>query len=233
MLHMLQRMLEQKCAITIYCGEHGGFAGPNAHQWDLVSNLIETLLPIEEVTLQVSHSNSSTSCIIPCLTVLKMLLQDDEGPSTKGIRTLRQAMRESLDKRFSKVEDTKTVVLACLLDPRYKSHAFSSATTLSKAKEWLKEEEDAATQQTTREEHAAAEGASMEEQAAAKEASVEEQAAAYGTHENDGNIHKRQRREHTSFCSRVDEMFSSLLAHHTGDLLASSCIEDELHLYLK
>ncbi|KAJ8367175.1 hypothetical protein AAFF_G00324540 [Aldrovandia affinis] len=162
-----------------------------------------------------------------------MLLQDDEGPSTKGIRTLRQAMRESLDKRFTKVEDTKIVVLACLLDPRYKSHAFSSATTLSKAKGWLKEEEDAATQQTTREEHAATEGASMEEQAAAEEASVEEQAAAYGTHENDRNTHKRQRREHTSFRSRVDEMFSSLLAPHTSDLLASSCVEDELHLYLK
>lgn len=193
-LHMLQRMLEQKRALTIYFGE---FAGPTAHQWDLVSDLIETLLPIEEVT-QVSHSNSPASCIIPCLTVLKMLLQDDEGPSTKGIRTLRQAMRESLDKRFSKVEDTKTVVLACLLDPRYKSHAFSSATTLSKAKGWLKEEEGAATQQTTREEHAATAGASMEEQAAAEEASVEEQAAAYGTHENDGNTRKRQRREHTS-----------------------------------
>ncbi|GLD56283.1 zinc finger BED domain-containing protein 4-like protein [Lates japonicus] len=130
-----------------------------------------------------------------------MLLQDDEGPSTKGIRTLRQAMRESLDKRFSKVEDTKTVVLACLLDPRYKSHAFSSATTLSKVKGWLKEEEDAATQQTTQEEHATTEGAS-----------VEEQAAAYGTHKNDRNTHKRQRREHTSFRSRVDEMFNSLLA---------------------
>ena len=62
---------------------------------------------------------------------------------------------------------------------------------------------------------------------------MEEQAAAYGTHENDGNTHKRQRREHTSFNSRVDEMFSSLLAPHTGDLLASSCVVDELHLYLK
>ena len=88
--------------------------------------------------------------------------------------------------------------------------------TLSKAKGWLKEEEGSATQQTTREEHAATEGASMEEQA-----------AAYGTHENDGNTHKRQRTEHTFFCSRVDEVFSSLLAPHTGDQLASSCVEDE------
>lgn len=104
-LHMLQRMLEQKRALHLYCGEHGGFSSPTTQQWDLVSNLIETLLPIEEVTLQVSHSNSSASCIIPCLTVLKMLLQD-EGPSAKGIGTLRQVMTESLEKRFSKLEDT-------------------------------------------------------------------------------------------------------------------------------
>ncbi|KAI4824485.1 hypothetical protein KUCAC02_012991, partial [Chaenocephalus aceratus] len=43
--------------------------------WDIVSNVVETLIPIEEVTLEVSHNNSSASCIIPCLTVLKMLFQ--------------------------------------------------------------------------------------------------------------------------------------------------------------
>ncbi|XP_051800344.1 zinc finger BED domain-containing protein 4-like [Acanthochromis polyacanthus] len=167
-LHVLQRMQEQKRALTIYSGEHRGFAALTAEQWDLVSNLIETLLPIEEVTLEVSHSNSSASCIIPSLTVLKMLFQNDEGPNTRGIRTLRQTMRESLDKRFSKIKDTKIVVLACLLDPRYKSHAFSSATTLSKAKRWL-QEEDASTQETTQSEHAATEGSSKEEQCAATE----------------------------------------------------------------
>uniref|UniRef100_A0A3P8S3Q2 HAT C-terminal dimerisation domain-containing protein n=1 Tax=Amphiprion percula TaxID=161767 RepID=A0A3P8S3Q2_AMPPE len=211
---MLQRMLEQKRALHLYCGEHGGFSSPT------------------EVTLQVSHSNSSASCIIPCLTVLKMLLQD-EGPSAKGIGTLRQVMRESLEKRFLKLEDTKLVVLACLLDPRYKSHAFSVATTMNKAKEWLKEEVDASTQQTSREQHAVTDRASMEEQATTEEAHVEEQAAACGTHEDDGNTHKRQRREQTSICSRVDEMFTSLLAPHTDDQLASGCIEDELYLYLK
>lgn len=225
-LRMLQRMLEQKRALHLYCGEHGGFSSPTAQQWDLVSNLIETPLPIEEVTLQVSHSNSSASCIIPCLTVLKMLLQD-EGPSAKGIGTLRRVLRESLEKRFSKFEDTKPVVLACLLDPRYMSHTFSVATTMNKAKEWLKEEVDApSTQQTAREEHAVTDRASMEEQATTEEARVEEQAAACGTHEDDGNTHKRQQREQTSICSHVDEMFTSLLAPHTDDQLASSCIED-------
>ncbi|KAI4824290.1 hypothetical protein KUCAC02_012813 [Chaenocephalus aceratus] len=172
-------------------------------QWDIVSNVVETLIPIEEVTLEVSHNNSSASCIIPCLTVLKMLFQG-EGPSTQGIRTLRQVMRESLVKRFSKVEETKMVVLACLLDPRYKNHVFSSDATLTKAKEWLKED-----------------------------ISEEEQAAAEGTNEEDRRTPKRLRREQISCRSRIDDMFSSLLASHTAEPLAESCLEDELHMYFK
>ncbi|QQP55313.1 Hypothetical protein FKW44_008456 [Caligus rogercresseyi] len=56
-------------------------------------------------------------------------------------------MRESLHGVSQKFR--KTVVLACVLNPRYKNHAFSSPTTLSKAKGWWKEEEDTATEQTT------------------------------------------------------------------------------------
>jgi len=154
-----------------------------------------------------------------------MLLQDDEGPSTQGIGTLREVMRES-----------RHVVLACLLDPRYKNHAFSSYATLTKAKEWLKEdvqqeavikeisqEENAATERTNQEENAATEGASEEE---------EEQAAAQRTHEKDRNP-KRQRTEQASYRGRIDEMFNSLLGHHTGDPSAKACIDNELHTYLK
>ena len=44
---------------------------------------------------------------------------------------------------------------------------------------------------------------------------------------------KRQRREQVSCRSRIDDMFSSLLASHTAEPLAKSCLEDDLHLYLK
>ncbi|XP_040264744.1 LOW QUALITY PROTEIN: zinc finger BED domain-containing protein 4-like [Bufo bufo] len=139
-LHMLQRMLEQKRALCIYAGEHGGYSCPNADQWEIVANLIQTLLPIEEVTLEVSHNDSSVSSVIPCVRVLKMLLQENEGPTTRGIKTLREVMKESLNKRFLKYEENINVVLACLLDPRFKHHAFSSDNVLSKAKEWLTED---------------------------------------------------------------------------------------------
>lgn len=49
-------------------------------------------------------------------------------------------MLDSLTRRFSKAEDTNSLVLATVLDPRYKDKAFTSAETVEKAKDWLKEE---------------------------------------------------------------------------------------------
>ncbi|RXN04217.1 hypothetical protein ROHU_013062 [Labeo rohita] len=46
-----------------------------------------------------------------------MLLRS-QGPSSHGIKTMRQEMLESLTRRFAKVEEVKCAVLACHLDPR-------------------------------------------------------------------------------------------------------------------
>ncbi len=108
------------------------------------------------------------------------------------------------------------MVLTCLLDPRYKSHAFCSASTLNKAKEWLKEDVEGALQ-----EQAKTERVNQEEQADGEEPAAQDQAP------------KRQRREKTPCHSQIDKIFSSLFGPHTGDLLAKDSIEDELHQYLK
>lgn len=138
-LHMLQRMYEQRRALNVYAGEHGHISCLSASQWDIVCNLIDTLTPLEEITLEMSHSESSAACIIPSVSVLKLMLQA-EGPYTGGIKTLRKTMLDSLSKRFSKAEETKCLVLATLLDPRYKGHAFASEITLQNAKLWLQQE---------------------------------------------------------------------------------------------
>ena len=136
---MLQRMYEQQRALNVYASDHGHIGCQSAAQWDVVSNLIETLEPLEEVTLEMSHSESSASCVIPSVSILKLMLQQ-EGPSSAGIKTLQNTMLDSLTRRFSKAEDAKCLVLTTVLDPRYKGKAFSPAETVEKAKEWLKEE---------------------------------------------------------------------------------------------
>ncbi|GLD48622.1 zinc finger BED domain-containing protein 4-like isoform X1 [Lates japonicus] len=201
-LHMLQRMFEQRCALNVYASDHGHISCPSAAQWDIVSNLIETLEPLEEVTLEMSHSESSASCVIPSISVLKMMLQH-EGPSSAGIKTLRTSMLDSLTRRFSKAEDTKCLVLATVLDPRYKDKAFTSAETVEKAKDWLKEEAAHDTAKTVEE-------------------TGEAEAAA-----------KRQRVQTDPPPTLVDSLYAKLLgtAHHTD--AAQSSFDTELECYLK
>ena len=136
-LHMLVRMIDQKRAITAYSSDHGHFSCLSAEEWSIASNLAETLGPLEEVTLEFSRADSSTFCILPCTEVLHRLLES-EGPTTRGIQTMRKAMLNSLQKRFSKVMGSKEVVLSCVLDPRYKERPLVPEM-LTKVKTWLKE----------------------------------------------------------------------------------------------
>lgn len=85
-----------------------------------------------------SQSDASTSCIIPSIAVLKMILKAD-GPGTKGIKTMRQTLLQSLEIRFLKMEDSKILVLSTLLDPCYKASVLS-AQMLNKALRWIQEE---------------------------------------------------------------------------------------------
>lgn len=208
-LHMLQRMLEQKRALNVYGGEHGHVTCLSAAQWDIVANLLETLTPLEELTLEMSQSEASAACIIPTVTILKLMLQA-RGPSTTGIQTLRETMLKSVTKRFAKAEETKCLVLATLLDPRYKGHAFSSGETLDKAKEWLKEEAEADHEEAT---PFATQG---------------------GTSEEEGTDPKRPQMEDDQPSSLVDRLYAGLLGPHgqQDTAQAPNSLDEELDHYL-
>lgn len=127
-LHGLDRMLEQKRALNVYAGNHRKISTLTADQWAIVSNLMDTLGPIKQVTLEMSKSDGSISSIIPSIAVLKMILKA-EGPKTKGMKTPRDTMLNSLETRFEKAEKTKCLVLTPLLDPRYKGTCLSTGHT--------------------------------------------------------------------------------------------------------
>ncbi len=111
-------------------------------------------------------------------------------------------MLESLTRRFAKVEEVKCAVLACLLDPRYKAHAFSSDTTLSNAKGWLKEETESLQQDTQCEE----------------------------TQSDDSSTLSKRPRTEENQKKLIDEMYDSMLGA-TSEVAVSS-LEGELQQYL-
>ena len=64
-LHMLERMAEQKRAMTVYGTDHGQILLPGSNDWEIVNNLIITLKPFEDITLDISKESASISLIIP------------------------------------------------------------------------------------------------------------------------------------------------------------------------
>jgi len=46
---------------------------------------------------------------------------------------------QSLEREFSKIDHNECLVLATLLDPRYKGYMFTAAETLDKANKWIGE----------------------------------------------------------------------------------------------
>ncbi|KAG5848694.1 hypothetical protein ANANG_G00101850 [Anguilla anguilla] len=168
---MLRRIQEQKRVLTLYSGEYVHCTYPTVDGWDIVEKVIDTLTPIEEITLEMSKPDASVSCIIPTTEVLRRYLES-QGPNTRGIQTLRKTMLDSLKRRFAAMEERREVVLACILDPHYKQRPLSD-TTISTAKTWLQEEAEkvsssshsteasSSTAATSREENPTGEGQSQ------------------------------------------------------------------------
>lgn len=81
-----------------------------------------------------SHYKTSVSFIIPSVKALKMLLSS-QGPSSHGIKTMKQEMLESLNQWFAKVEVVKIVSLPVFwIQDTWHMHFH-----LTNAKDWLKE----------------------------------------------------------------------------------------------
>ena len=69
--------------------------------------------------------------VIP-IDVLRSTLEDLDD---NGVGTIKQEILDSLDERFGDVEDSPLLLVATLLDPRYKDKMFSSNDICQKAKD--------------------------------------------------------------------------------------------------
>lgn len=66
--YMLQSLLEQKRALSVYTAERTLPATLTAHQWELMIKTAEVLAPFEELTRDVSRETASAADVIPTIT---------------------------------------------------------------------------------------------------------------------------------------------------------------------
>ena len=98
-----------------------------ASQLDIATKVINILSPIEEITKNISAEFSSISQVIPLVRALRQVLEKEVEDT--GACSLKNKMLDSLHSRFDKIEDKDFLVLATILDPRYKDKLFTSGSS--------------------------------------------------------------------------------------------------------
>ena len=106
--YMLQSVLELPTDITEL----------TPYQLDLAQKVVEALQPIEEITKTISSDSVTIAVVIPFIRMLVKSLEKHHNDS--GVRTMKKEMLKSLKRRFNGIEENKYVVIATLLDPRFK-----------------------------------------------------------------------------------------------------------------
>ena len=136
-LYMVKSISEQKMALAAYCTD-SDLPALTTKQLELAEKIIAALSPIDEITKSVSSSSASISVIIPFVKMLDKTLKKHHDDL--GVRTMKNAMLASLSRRFKDVEQNVPLVIACLLDPRFKDRFFSSVSKQAEARKILIEE---------------------------------------------------------------------------------------------
>ena len=84
---MLERLYEQRRAVTMYTAEHE-IPTLTAYNWGLLQNIIRVLKPFEEITKPASSDRELISFVIPAVNTLNSYLtklQKDSGVQTLSV----------------------------------------------------------------------------------------------------------------------------------------------------
>lgn len=65
---MLQSLLQQKRALSVFAAERTLPATLTAHQWELMNKTADVLSPFEELTRDVSRETPTAADVIPAIT---------------------------------------------------------------------------------------------------------------------------------------------------------------------
>jgi len=118
---MLERLLEQRDAVTLVLTTTTAVKNLNAQQWATARDLASTLQPFLDVTKEMSAAAYPTaSMIIPIVDGLRHLLQATTG----GLDVLRAILLKNIDDRFGHVFADEELRAATTVDPRFKVLSF-------------------------------------------------------------------------------------------------------------
>ncbi|XP_023212487.1 zinc finger BED domain-containing protein 4-like [Centruroides sculpturatus] len=133
--YMLQRNLEQQKALVTYAIDNK-IPTLSPYQWSLIEKIVLLLKPFEEITMEASKRETTSSSIIPTIKTLKLFLSKAKSSSSfSGINTTIEKLENSIKKRFSAYIENKSLCLSSLLDTRFKIK-FQKEDMVEEIKRW-------------------------------------------------------------------------------------------------
>ena len=114
---ILDRLLEQKNAVTLVLANVPSIKQLMAMQWSTVADLVETLrlfLTVMEVMAGATYPTSSI--VLPVIAGLRTMLQTSQG----GLDVLHDVLIQLINDKFGDVFADDDLCVATVVDPRFK-----------------------------------------------------------------------------------------------------------------
>ena len=119
---MISRIFEQKNGLIAYCSDHSKPTCLDTNQWKILEKLIKILKNFVDCTNLLSSREATASSIIPNVKVICRFFEKGESKGTfNGLGSTLSACNASVKNRFQGYLTDKKLILATILDPRYKS----------------------------------------------------------------------------------------------------------------
>ncbi len=138
---MLARSIELKKFLILVISELKIPIEISARMWELAEQVYQVLGVFYDATKAGEGDFSPISQNIPTIVNLKKAMKPDEQDSDP-IRKMKKSLRSALKSRFKSIEKNEFLLVATLLDPRFKAHYFSDDKVTAKAKKLLAAECD-------------------------------------------------------------------------------------------
>ena len=124
---MLERLVEQKTAVNLFSVQQGGISTLSASEWELAERVVRILQPFYAATLELSSDDACISVVVPLTAMLLGKLQSTG--EDRGLLQLKAALHDSMNRRFVHIKREPHIIVATLLDPRFKDAYFNAEET--------------------------------------------------------------------------------------------------------
>ncbi|XP_061402058.1 zinc finger BED domain-containing protein 4-like [Musca vetustissima] len=116
---MWQRIYEQKPALELYTQQYGDLKIPSDYEWQQIENLLTILKILYQAWLDINSEAACASLVIPLLTMLNSKFEPKSGDLPE-MSFMKQKLKQHLNVNFAFVHQTSFLIIATLLDPRFK-----------------------------------------------------------------------------------------------------------------